>query len=914
LAEVTDLKQVSETKNPVKIIPSEVLAKSAMIRRPSVATRSPFEVPSFPPAVENALKERDIPTLAMDETISGTFGWASRDFIATAYAEGVVFMGYAYLASLSQRPEYRVVTEVIASEMTREWIELKAASGDESKSDKIKKINDKMDNLRIRKAFQKATEADGFFGRGHLYLDTGKTHDDEELRLDLGDGRNLLSKQKVGSSKSGKAQKLIRVLPVEPTWCYPTRYDSVDPLSPDWYNPITWFVMSREVHRSRLLTFVGREMPDILKPAYAFGGLSMSQMLKPYVDNWLRTRQSVSDLIQNFSHSVLKTNMDATTAVGGDALFARVALFNNIKNNQGAMVIDKDAEDFSNVSAPLGGLDSLQAQSQEHMAAIARIPLVKLLGIQPAGLNASSEGELVSFEDWIAAFQEVLYRPNLTKIIDLIQLSEFDEVDDDITFDFKPLRQEKPEEIVQREQVKATTRETYYGMGAVDPQEVRDSLAQDPDSPFDGVDLTKELPAPPQPPGVPGVPQPPGAASQPGGPGGPPGGGPPSPASGPPGAAPPKQPSRPPAPGGGAPGDNSNDNNQKLVDLLNAKVAADAGFDPKDHPHAPEGTSGGKGGQFVSKGSGASAATAPAAPAKPAAKAQTAKPAAKKAKTTTAKPKKESTVGYYSLTPAPANKENWPEHAKDFKIPPAWTDVRINMDPNARGQLAGGKDSKGRIQPLFHQEYRDSQDAKKFELELKLTPHMPEYKEGNDKNLTAWDGRTREHATCLGIIMQMGLRPGSERDTGAEKQAYGATTLQGKFVKTEGDKTFLRFTGKKGVSLNLPVEDPELAASLRKMAGENQGKLFTKINDQSLRDYTKHITKGLGKPKDFRTLFANKTANEVISKMRAPPPGDDAAFKKACQQVALAVSKKLGNTPDVALRSYINPIVFSGWR
>ena len=108
-----------------------------------------------------------------------------------------MFMGYAHLASLSLRPEYRVVTEVIASEMTREWIELKAASGDESKADKIKQIGDILDNLGVRKAFPKVTESDGFFGRGHLYLDTGVTNDDDELRMNLGDGRNLLSKQKV---------------------------------------------------------------------------------------------------------------------------------------------------------------------------------------------------------------------------------------------------------------------------------------------------------------------------------------------------------------------------------------------------------------------------------------------------------------------------------------------------------------------------------------------------------------------------------------------------------------------------------------------------------------------------------------------------------------------------------------------
>jgi hypothetical protein len=78
------------------------------------------------------------------------------------------------------------------------------------------------DSLGVRKAFQKVMESDGFFGRAHLYLDTGVTNDDDELRMDLGDGRNLLSKQKVGSDKSGKSQRLIRVLPVEATWCYPT--------------------------------------------------------------------------------------------------------------------------------------------------------------------------------------------------------------------------------------------------------------------------------------------------------------------------------------------------------------------------------------------------------------------------------------------------------------------------------------------------------------------------------------------------------------------------------------------------------------------------------------------------------------------------------------------------------------------
>ena len=58
----------------------------------------------------------------------------------------------------------------------------------------------------------------------------------------------------------------------------------------------------------------------ISETAGAFGGLAMSQMLKPYVDNWLRTRQSVSDLIHSFSVSGIKTDLSTMLMGDGDQL------------------------------------------------------------------------------------------------------------------------------------------------------------------------------------------------------------------------------------------------------------------------------------------------------------------------------------------------------------------------------------------------------------------------------------------------------------------------------------------------------------------------------------------------------------------------------------------------------------------
>jgi uncharacterized protein len=459
------------------------LVARAKARPATVVPRSPFVVPDYPPGV---VPSREA-TIAQDEQINSSFTWAAQNAIYSAYAEGVVFLGYSYLATLAQRSEYRVISETIASEMTREWIELKSV-GEDDKTDKIKALEDAIKRYAVQDVCHKSVLNDGFFGRGHIYVDTGDTEDRDELKMPIGNGRNGVSRRKVGRD----GLKAFRA--IEPIWCYPTQYDSNDPLKPDWYKPQTWFVNGKEVHRTRLLTLVGREVPDLLKPAYAFGGLSLNQMAKPYVDNWLRTRQSVSDLVHSFSVSGVKTDLSTSLQEDGEGLFQRAELFNALRDNKNMMILNRDSEEFFQVSTPLSTLDALQAQAQEHMAAVSRIPLVKLLGITPSGLNATDEGQIRSFYDWIHGFQELLLRKPITTMLGFIQLSEFGEVDKDIIFDFKPLWQLDESGKAAIQKTKADTHDAYIAMGVVGPEEVRTAIAADSESPYAGLDLDAELP------------------------------------------------------------------------------------------------------------------------------------------------------------------------------------------------------------------------------------------------------------------------------------------------------------------------------------------------------------------------------------------------------------------------------------
>ena len=121
----------------------------------------------------------------------------------------------------------------------------------------------------------------------------------------------------------------------------------------------------------------------------------MSQLARPYIDNWLRTRQSVSDLVHAFSVSGLKTDLSTILQGGGaENMMMRAQLFAQARDNLGMMLVDKETEEFFNVSTPLGTLDHLQAQAQEQLASVSHIPLIVLLGITPSpGERRAAPGE-----------------------------------------------------------------------------------------------------------------------------------------------------------------------------------------------------------------------------------------------------------------------------------------------------------------------------------------------------------------------------------------------------------------------------------------------------------------------------------------------------------------------------------------
>lgn len=249
---------------------------------------------------------------------------------------------------------------------------------------------------------------------------------------------------------------------------------------------------------------------------------------------------------------------------------------------------------------------------------------------------------------------------------------------------------------------------------------------------------------------------------------------------------------------------------------------------------------------------------------------------------------------------------------KELRVPPAWTDVWVNDDPTAELQ-ATGRDAKGRPQYRYSAEHTKAADAEKFARLKDFTKALPALRERVEADMADPDipEVERDSAAVTYLIDKTAIRIGSTRDTKADKQAYGATTLENRHVKVDGDKVTLSFTAKKGVAMRKTVTDAKLARMIEDRQSLDRKERLFKTTDNDVRKYISSRAEGFS-PKDFRTYQGTSAALRLVKGMKAPTTAK--AYKAAQKKVATAVSKHLGNTPAVALKSYIAPSVFSPWK
>lgn len=232
-------------------------------------------------------------------------------------------------------------------------------------------------------------------------------------------------------------------------------------------------------------------------------------------------------------------------------------------------------------------------------------------------------------------------------------------------------------------------------------------------------------------------------------------------------------------------------------------------------------------------------------------------------------------------------------------IPPAWTRVWINPDPQAPVQ-ATGIDAAGRKQYRYHNAWREQRDEEKFAGLCAFAQHLPHLRRVVRQQLASDDPWERARAAAVRLLDGFAIRVGSTDS--AARGSFGATTLLNRHARIRGDEVQLSFYGKHGIRAELASRDAALAAALAELKSAGPGELFATRSGLTVRaadinEWICELTEGTGTAKTFRTWRACAVAAGMLAR------GKRTSVKTLLAEVA----RQLGNTPAVCRKSYVAP-------
>jgi DNA topoisomerase-1 len=256
---------------------------------------------------------------------------------------------------------------------------------------------------------------------------------------------------------------------------------------------------------------------------------------------------------------------------------------------------------------------------------------------------------------------------------------------------------------------------------------------------------------------------------------------------------------------------------------------------------------------------------------------------------------------------------------KQLVIPPAWTAVWIC--PDSRGHLqATGRDARGRKVYLYHPRWREQRDAAKYERLAAFGEALPRIRERVDADLRR-RGIPREKvlAAVVKLLEETSIRVGND-EYRRENGSMGLTTLLDDNAIFEGNKVRFEFKGKSGKQHSVELNDRRLARIVKECQDIPGQELFQYLDEDGQRraigsadvnDYIKETSGGDFTAKDFRTWNGTVLAMRYLKVCERP--GSATAGKRLVSGAIKNVARELGNTPAVARKAYVHPVVLNAY-
>jgi phage-related protein (TIGR01555 family) len=318
-----------------------------------------------------------------------------------------------------------------AEDMTREGVDIDTDENPE----KIKELHKYAEALEIRSALCNTIKWARLYGGAIGFL--------------MIDGQNPATPLR---PETVRKDQFKGILPIDRWALQPSLQDLVEDYGPNFgqprfyeTTPDTGGMPRLKIHYTRCIRMVGVELPYWQRITENLWGQSVLERLWDRLIAFDSTTTGAAQLVYKAhlrTYSV--EHLRDIIATGGQAmagLLAQIQMIAQFQSSQGVTLMDA-SDKFETHSYSFGGLSDTLLQFGQQISGALQVPLVRLFGQSPAGLNSTGESDLRTYYDGIKNKQETLLRPGLGIVYRLLYLSKFGkEPPEDWTLSFRTLWQ-----------------------------------------------------------------------------------------------------------------------------------------------------------------------------------------------------------------------------------------------------------------------------------------------------------------------------------------------------------------------------------------------------------------------------------------------------------------------------------------
>lgn len=231
---------------------------------------------------------------------------------------------------------------------------------------------------------------------------------------------------------------------------YPSDGIITDITDPDFGLPEYYMVQEtnqtivEKIHHSRIIRFPGRVLPNYENEVEQLWGASEVEHIYEELVKRDNTSANISSLIFQANLLVNKVEgLEQVMALGDQQMVQDIYNIktsqNQMRNNSSMMIIGKE-EEMSQMQYTFSGINDIYESFMMDLAGAAEIPVTKLFGRSPAGMNATGESDLQNYYDMIGSLQESNLDPVFDKLHPVMFMSEFGIIPNDLDIKYNPVK------------------------------------------------------------------------------------------------------------------------------------------------------------------------------------------------------------------------------------------------------------------------------------------------------------------------------------------------------------------------------------------------------------------------------------------------------------------------------------------